>query len=186
MNRRTMSGISLIGLVAVTAWFFWPRSKPEIQMESSAISEAVFEVSNTELKDRIDLLETVVVRFSFLPQVPWPDDGTVMLVLSIVPEGAGYSAAKTRQMLRRTSRSSVALDYLVQGQLRNFNAPAPDPQDPHCYYYTTLDQTEFPMTGPCRLEVMLLRTPAGKTNNYGRFSPMVPKCVFRRVVEIVH
>ena len=185
MNRSAWYGLSLLGLAAVVAWYFWHRGTHEIHMESTVLSDAVLQVSNVDLKDRIDITEDVVVGFTFLPQVPWPDNESWMLVLSLVPEGAEYSAAKSQVMFRCTARSSVSLGLMTKGQVGQFSPPKPALGDPRCYYYSVLTHREIPFSGKCRLEVLLLKTPQGKTNNYGHFSPMVPTCIFRRVIEVV-
>ncbi len=185
MNRRILYGLLLLVLAGVTAWLFWPRGTHVIQMENTVLANAVFQVSNVDLKDRIDITEDVVVGFTFLPQVPWPDNESWILVLSLVPEGAEYSAAKSQVMFRCTARSSVSLGLMTKGQVGQFSPPRPAPGDPRCYYYSVLTQREIPFSGKCRLEVLLLKTPEGKTNNYGHLTPMVPTCVFWRVIEVV-
>ena len=55
MNRRILYGLLLLVLAGVTAWLFWPRGTHVIQMENTVLANAVFQVSNVDLKDRIGL-----------------------------------------------------------------------------------------------------------------------------------
>ncbi len=182
MKRLIICVIVVISLFV--AWFFWPHHSSPLSLDDSEIADAVVQISDTDIADRVDISDDLVVSISFLPKIPWPDDESIIVVISIVPDGMPYSAAKSCGMFRATRKGSVSLGVTKNGIARQFSPPSPAPGDPRCHYYGVLSRREIVFDGPCRLEVMLAKVSTAKTGNYGQFSPMSMTCIYRRNVEI--
>ncbi len=182
LNKWSLLCVSILAIV--TGWWFWPRPIQMAPVDESVIADAVMKVTDVELSNPLNLSEDVVLSFSFLPKIEWPDDQSLIVVLSVIPDGKSYEAAKISGMMRRTAKTSVSLGVMRNGKVQQVSPPPPAPNDPRCHYYAALSRREIPFDGPCRLEVMLMRVPKTKTGNYGQHSPMPATCLFRRNVEI--
>ena len=183
MNRVAIAAFVVVG--SFLAWYFWPRSVELMVFDDSEVADVVIKISDAEIANRVDISDDVVVSVSFLPKIPWPEDESMLVVMTLIPDGMPYSASKSSTMHHRTRRSSVGLGLMKDGKLRQVSPPAPAPGDPRCYYYGVLSPSEITFEGPCRLEVALAKVSEAKTENYGKFSPMTPTCVFRKIFEIV-
>lgn len=181
-NRWAVSLFAI--LVICSAWWLWPVHPKVSPVDESEISDIIVQVSDANLSDQLDLSEDSVFSVSFLPNSPWPNDESRLIIVTLTPAGASYEASKSFNMMRCSTTSSVSVGLLQDGKQRQYSPPKPAPGDPRCYYYTALSNREIPFDGLCRLDISVAKTSDAKTGNYGQFSPMTSTCVFRHAVEV--
>lgn len=171
-------------IVLVVGFWLWPRLPDPPVVSEAEISAIEAKLANRGLTDQLDLSDDSIFSFSFLPKVPWPNDESYVMVVTVIPEGKPYENSISTSLMRCTSRKSVVMDFKKDGKIQKYSPPQPASSDKRCYYYTVLRGSEIVFDGRCRLEVMLLRPDESQTENYGQFSWMISTCVYRHELVI--